>query len=352
MIRYTIGEMYNNISYCQNFTPRDCLADIQNFCLGDLEKRIQIIYGLRRTGKTTLMFQAIEKLGIYKCVYLECEMYDDMSDIYEALDEIIEEEHDIKYIFIDEITSVNDYIGRSAILANKYSLSFKIVISGEDSLSHIFAKDNALYNKTRTVSTTYLPFYEYSRIFKDKDIDLYLKTGGLMHEKILDDDYPFINIKNTQKYADVAISKNILHSLEKYDDGKRFKELEQLYRNEELVKTINKVIALYSGSMDLLTLTAELEIDKLIKMDLVEELLNGFLNNRDNYFSQSDEEIYYDNIVRMLDQDEVFETEITQKMIVQITKYLEDLGLLHRSKINSIFNNCKIDIGYSERLYL
>ena len=315
MLRYSREEIISNIRHIENFAKRDCFEDIKDFCLGRPQKKVEIIYGLLGTGKTCLMFQVIEKLGVDQCAYIKCEFGDEMSDIYDELDEISQNENNIQYIFIDEITSIYDYIEYSAPLANKYSLTFKIVLSGSYSLAHIFAKDDSLYDRTRTVKTTYIPYYEHRRVLNDEDISSYIRTGGLMHEEILDNDYPFSDIVNIESYTDMAIANNIVYTLEQYDDGTRL--LEELKRKGELAEVINKIVNIYSY-------TANIE----------------------------DKKTMYENNANILNK--YFATKITDKVIIQITNYIEKLDLLHRLKLNIIDDSDPNHVHsiYGENFYI
>lgn len=48
------------------YGKRDCFSTLQKFVAGSYDGKICILYGLRRTGKTTLLFQMLSDLPIEK----------------------------------------------------------------------------------------------------------------------------------------------------------------------------------------------------------------------------------------------------------------------------------------------
>lgn len=48
------------------YGKRDCFSTLQKFVNGSYDGKICILYGLRRTGKTTLLFQMLSELPIEK----------------------------------------------------------------------------------------------------------------------------------------------------------------------------------------------------------------------------------------------------------------------------------------------
>ena len=48
------------------YQKRDCFAQLKQFTAREIDGKIAILYGLRRTGKTTLLFQMISELPLEK----------------------------------------------------------------------------------------------------------------------------------------------------------------------------------------------------------------------------------------------------------------------------------------------
>ena len=69
------------------------------------------MYGLRRTGKTTMLFQAIADMhweDFLKTAYIKVQTIDEMANINRDLKKLYK--YGFKYIFIDEVTLMKDFI--------------------------------------------------------------------------------------------------------------------------------------------------------------------------------------------------------------------------------------------------
>ena len=79
---------------------RECYQQLYDYIYGDVSDRVFILYGLRRTGKTTLIRQLVTDMD----------------------------------------------------------MAMKIVLSGTDSLGFMFTKDEALYDRCIMCHTTFIPY--------------------------------------------------------------------------------------------------------------------------------------------------------------------------------------------------
>jgi transcriptional regulator with XRE-family HTH domain len=61
------------------YQKRDCFALLQRFITTPIDGKIGTLYGLRRTGKTTLLFQMISELPVEKTAYIKIKTSDNMS---------------------------------------------------------------------------------------------------------------------------------------------------------------------------------------------------------------------------------------------------------------------------------
>ena len=150
-----------------------------------------------------------------------------------------------RYIFVDEVTAMEDFTDGAALLADMHAAKgMKIVLSGTDSLGFIFAAQHELYARCTFVHTTYIPFYEFKYVLGIDDIDSYIKYGGTM--SISGSDYnnksDFENYKTTFDYTNTAIAFNIQNTLEHYQFGKFFNRLYLLYKEGELTNVINRIV--------------------------------------------------------------------------------------------------------------
>ena len=191
------------------------------------------LYGLRCTGKTTLMAQAAEALDPAAGVWIQCEVGDSMQDVKNA----IRANPACQFIFIDEATRLENFIDTSSILADRYCAEQgkKIVLTGADSLKIRFSLERGLHKRTHVIHTTYIPFKEHRYLLGTSDIDNYIKFGGILSNgNILYTEY--------SNYVNGAIAINIQRSLEQLDNGRAFGSLLRFYAANELTTLINKII--------------------------------------------------------------------------------------------------------------
>ena len=156
------------------------------------------------------------------------------------------EKQGFRYVFIDEVTMLSDFIEGAALFPDIFAASgMKIVLSGADSLGFLFAEDEQLYDRCFLLHTTYIPYREFERVLGIKGIDQYIRYGGTMSPGGSDynqKQLPFSTEKMTNEYIDSAIARNIQHSLKNYQHESHFRDLYDLYENNELTSAINRVI--------------------------------------------------------------------------------------------------------------
>ena len=212
--------------------------------------RVCLVYGLRRTGKTTMLRQAIADLSeekFAKCAYIKARTSDTMADINHDLKALYALGY--KYIFIDEVTLMQDFVDSAALFSDVFAAQgMKIVLSGTDSLGFWFAANEELYDRATMIHTTWISFKEHSYLLGINDIDEYIRYGGTLRVgetnfgDIIDDDASFRDDESSRRYIDTAIARNIQHSLSCYKNGGHFKGLYELYQNGELTGAINRII--------------------------------------------------------------------------------------------------------------
>ena len=98
------------------YKKRDCFRLLQQFISRDIDGKICILYGLRRTGKTTLLFQMISELPVEQTAYIKIKTTDNMSKLTKDLEAL--NRNGCKYVFIDEITLMEDFINTAAVLSD------------------------------------------------------------------------------------------------------------------------------------------------------------------------------------------------------------------------------------------
>lgn len=179
----TTGEALKKLLHdVRRYEKRDSFEKLHRYLYGSGYGRVCILYGLRRTGKTTLLFQAMAEMNpedFAKAVYIKLRPTDEMDMVARDLDQLQKEGY--QYIFLDEVTLMKDFIDSAALLSDIYAMmGMKIVLSGTDSLGFWIARDYELYDRERTIHTTFIPFREYSRLLGIDSIDEYIRYGGTL----------------------------------------------------------------------------------------------------------------------------------------------------------------------------
>ena len=228
---------------------RDCFEQLEKYLYGKGYGRVCVIYGLRRTGKTTMLFQAMADLPLEETVYIKVHVSDTMGMLNRDLKKLAARGY--KYVFLDEVTLLEDFIDSAALFSDIYAMQgMKIVLSGTDSLGFWFAEHEELYDRAYTIHTTFIPFREHARLLGIHDIDEYICYGGTLRAGEMDFDDPDLNVEDasfrddesTRRYIDTAICNNIQHSLACCEDGGHFRHLLDLYEVGELTNAINRII--------------------------------------------------------------------------------------------------------------
>ena len=265
----TGSDLYSMTDGVRTWKKRDCFDQLQKYINGSGYDRVCLVYGLRRTGKTTMLRQALYEMSeeqFEKAVYIKARSVDTMAAMNRDLKKL--QELGYKYIFIDEVTLMPDFIDSAALFSDIYaSMGMKIVLSGTDSLGFWFTLRQELYDRAVTIHTTFIPYREHSRLLGINSIDEYIRYGGTLRagelafddEDVNADDASFRDDETTRRYIDTAICKNIQHSLDCCKDGKYYRHLQSLYDAGELTNAINRIIEDMSHRFVLRTLMKKFE---------------------------------------------------------------------------------------------
>lgn len=231
---------------------RDCFEQLEEYLYSKESDRVCLIFGLRRTGKTTMLRQAIGRMAkenLSRTAYIKARRTDNMAMMNRDLKKLFNA--GFRYVFIDEVTLMEDFIDSAALFSDVFAtMGMKIVLSGTDSLGFWLAMDEELYDRAKPIHTTFIPYREYSRLLGIDSIDEYIRYGGTLRagELAFDDedvnaqDASFRDDESTRRYIDTAICKNIQHSLACYESGGHFRHLYSLYEAGELTSAINRII--------------------------------------------------------------------------------------------------------------
>ena len=161
---------------------RDDFPLILEFVRGSKADRVLLVYGLRRTGKTTMLRQVILNLSedeLSRTAYIKINSGDSIGALDRDLKRLRERGVDI--VLVDEATLLENFIDCASMFSDIHAaLGMKIVFSGTDSLGFWFAAHNELYDRELTVHTTFIPFREHVRLLGTDDIDTYIEYGGTL----------------------------------------------------------------------------------------------------------------------------------------------------------------------------
>ncbi len=333
------NELAGMAASVEGLEKRELYHRIPQYLYGNVRTKVCIVYGLRRTGKTTMLLQAVADMSeedFARAAYIKLRTVDEMDQLTRDLDRLYQAGY--KYVFLDEVTLMKDFIDSAALLSDIYvPMGMRIVLSGTDSLGFWFARDNELYDRERTFHTTFIPYREYSHILGIDSIDEYIRYGGTLKagetdfddEELLEESVAFRDDESTRRYIDTAICKNIQNSLSCFAFGKYFGQLQSLYETGELTGAINRIIEDMNHRFVLEVLTRPFVSHDL---GITERNLKRERDpeKRTDILKAIDKETVTKNLMKMLDirNQEEQKIGITPSHIVQIKKYLEALDLI------------------------
>lgn len=211
---------------------RECFARLREYVFGSISDRVYILFGLRRTGKTTLIRQCILDMSEDqrdRTVFIQVQNHNTLKDLNQDLKYL--EAHGYEYVFIDEVTLLDDFIEGAALFSDVFAASgMKIVLSGTDSLGFLFTENEELYDRCLMTHTTFIPYREFEEV---------------------------LGITGIDEYIDSAIAHNIQHSLKNYEYEGHFRSLRELYEKNELTNVINRIVEDINHRFTLEVLTRE-----------------------------------------------------------------------------------------------
>ena len=339
-------DLYAMIKGVRDWEKRDCFEQLQKYVNGSGYGRVCLVYGLRRTGKTTMLLQALNEMSeeqFGKAAYIKARSSDTMAAMNRDLKKL--QECGYKYIFVDEVTLMPDFIDSAALFSDIYAaMGMKIVLSGTDSLGFWFTLRQELYDRAVTIHTTFIPYREHSRLLGINSIDEYIRYGGTLRagelafddDDVNADDASFRDDETTRRYIDTAICENIQHSLNCCKDGSYYRHLQSLRDAGELTNAINRIIEdmthrfvlrIFTRSFKSHDLgsTAQLmrkETDPMRRSDILDRINTEDVTNR---------------LMELLDirNQENLSIGITKAHIAEIKEYLMALDLIVESPVET-----------------
>jgi len=261
-------ELLDFVDPIRSYKKRECFSKLRDYVYGNSTDRVFILYGLRRTGKTTLIRQVISGMPedmLRQTAFVQITPQIDLAKI--NLDMRRLKKQGCRYVFIDEVTLMDDFIEGAALFSDIFASSgMKVVLSGTDSLGFLFSEDQELYDRCFMLHTTFVPYREFENVLGIKGIDEYIRYGGTMSLGGVDynrSGMTFASRESTTEYVDSAIARNIQHSLKNYQDGNHFRHLAELYEADELTSAINRIVEDINHRFTLSVLTKDFKSNDL-----------------------------------------------------------------------------------------
>jgi len=250
----------------KDMTQRDVCKKVEEYLCEPNTDKLLIIYGLKGSGKSTIIKSAISNLNstdLAKTAYIQLSNRDSMEMLESDLETLVS--NGFNYFFIDEITLLNGFSDKAYVLYNEYSSKgYKLILSGTDSLSFVINNDKNFIDRCIICKTSYIPFKEAKNIFgvnnlhdfvtefKKESVDSdFLKSQLLSHEN------------NCLDYFSTAVISNMEKALD--------------YDANELSNEVNKVIDEYNSKLALDVLSACFGKDESIKPETLKRLNEALL---------------------------------------------------------------------------
>ena len=239
-------ELRKSTLLIDGFQKRECYVALEQYIKCDPTWKVFILYGLRRTGKTTMIRQLIREMTpeeFNRTAFIQVRAEDTLGDLNSDMKWLSANHY--QNVFLDEVTLCEDFIEGAALFSDIYAASgMKIVLSGTDSLGFLFSESRELYDRCIMLHTTWIPYREFEKVLGIRGIDEYIRYGGTMSLSGMhyNEASTFSSKASTDEYIDSAIAKNIQHSLKYYQYGDHFRHLGELFEKNELTSAINRVV--------------------------------------------------------------------------------------------------------------
>ena len=299
------------------FSKRTCFKELNDFCQNGSDGKVLALYGLRRTGKSTLMCQEILELGCSDDIlWLQAEYGDSMRDIRSEIDA----HPAAHWIFLDEATKAENFIRTASVLSDLYAAEGrKIVLTGTDSLGIHLAGGRELFDRMHKIHTTYIPYKEFSTLFPQKTLDEYIEFGGTLTDGTL-----LYNKDTIDEYTNDSIAGNMQHGLEGIGRDGEFGLMTELYDNDEFIPFINKIVELHNRTFLMRTIRRSFKSHDI--GSLKDFIQKGKMQISDD--RPLGEQEFLDAVRDALHIKDTFRTKITKEMMNEAKNYLTQMDVI------------------------
>ena len=103
----------------RGYRRRECFRQLHDFVYGEPQDKVFILYGLRRTGKTTMIRQIFAEMSdteLAKAAFIQITAKDTLADVNRDLKLL--EAQGFRYVFLDEVTLMEDFIEGAALFSD------------------------------------------------------------------------------------------------------------------------------------------------------------------------------------------------------------------------------------------
>jgi len=290
------------------FRYREIYDDVKKFL--SLPQIISFT-GLRRVGKTTLMFKIIEdsikgKINPKNILYFSFDEFKDLEirNVINIYEDILQKDlkHG-KYLFLfDEIQKISNWEEQLKRIYDTFKGSVKIIISGSESLFMIKKSKETLAGRIYEFKIEPLTFKEFLcfKGVKYKPVDIYRKElRRLFDEFVLTMGFPeLVGVKDKmviKKYVKESILEKVI-----------YKDIPNLFNVKDIsvIDTLINIFCEEPGSIvEIVDLSKDLKISRQTLSNYLKYLENSFLLRKLYNFSRSRRKVerklkkYYPEII-------------------------------------------------------
>ena len=337
------------------------------------ERQIIVIYGLRRTGKTTIIYQLIDYLlknniKKYNILYFSFDYSNiELRDIIEdyekyILKKPIKMENSKVYIFLDEIQKLHDWENKIKIYYDTYK-NIKFIISGSASINVGKKSNESLAGRMYDFILKTLTFKEYLTLrninYDINNIKIYASTlGDLFNDYLSKGGFPEIVYEEDAGKIKRYIS-SIVERISLIDIPEEFH-----IKNIELLKNILNIVRDQPGfilNYDSLSKDFKVSKETLINYFYYLEyslIIRLVLNYRESFTSASRKmkKVYFYNSSFLYNYKNILDNSYYGKLIENFVMQELDARYYFRDKsyeIDFILKNDKIipvEVKYRNRV--
>ena len=243
-----------------DFQKRICFETLDDFLYDKKRNRVCFVSGLRRTGKTVVLLQAMAEMkekDFEKTAYLRLENNDKTAAFRQDMQALFDK--GIRFVLVDEATVTADFTEIALLCTDVFAgMGMTIVLCGADPILMQRVVKRELYGRAVLIDTTYLPYGEYNQLFDKKSVDDYISHGALWQIEESDE-----MEESARRYLEMIIGRSALASLQRNADGGRLRGLRLLSTEEELNEVIWQYLQWHQYEFLLSVLSDEFASDDL-----------------------------------------------------------------------------------------